>query len=86
MISKPEAAGRRGNLPAAFRPTEQVKLSRLTLTRFMARRPQLIPYRVLRDIPAGFSANVAVVDGEPGQASAGRACLTPGFAHFHLGG
>ncbi len=86
VISKPEAAGQRGKLPPAFRPTEQVKLARLTLTRYVARRPQLIPYRVLREIPAGFSANVALVDGEPGQASAGRAPLTPGFEHFHPGG
>ncbi len=33
---------------------------------------------MLRDIPAGYSANVAVVDGEPGQASAGRLPRRPG--------
>ena len=85
VISKPVAAGQRGKLPPAFRLTEQVKLPRLTLTRYMARQPQLIPYRVLRKIPTGFPHNTVLVDGEPGQASAGRASLTPGFTPFHLG-
>jgi mannosyltransferase len=86
VVSKPQAAGRRGNLPPAFRAAGQVKLGRLTLTRYMARRPQPIPYRLLRHLPTGFVNNTVLVDGEPGQASAGRAALTPGFAPYHLSG
>jgi mannosyltransferase len=65
VISKPVVAGRPSNLPPAFRPTERLRLERLTLTRYMANRIHQVPYQVLRDARTGFGSNAVVVDGPP---------------------
>jgi 4-amino-4-deoxy-L-arabinose transferase-like glycosyltransferase len=77
-ITKPGA-----QLPPAFHVVEQVRLGRLTLTRYMARRPTPVPYYVLRKLPTDFGKNAVLLDGEPGQVGIpGRAALTPGPYEF----
>jgi mannosyltransferase len=65
VIAKPRVSGRPAGLPPAFRPVERLRFNRLTLTRYMARRPHPVPYHVLRGIPTGFGRNAVVIDGEP---------------------
>ena len=62
------SSGRPVRLPPAFHPVERLRFNRLTLTRYMAKRPHPVPYHVLRDIPTGFGRNAVVIDGEPSQA------------------
>ncbi len=77
-ITKPGAL-----LPPAFHVVKQVRLGRLTLTRYMARRPTPVPYHVLRGLPTDFGKNAVLLDGEPGQVGApGRGALTPGQYEF----
>ena len=63
VISKPLVAGRPLGLPRAFHPVERIRQDRLTLIRYMARRPHQVHYYVLRDIPTGFGRNAVVIDG-----------------------
>lgn len=67
VISKPVVAGRPPGLPPAFRPTQRLRLERLTLTRYMSRRIQQVPFHVLRDVRTGFGSNAVVVDRPPGR-------------------
>lgn len=64
VVSKP-AAGDSVRLPPAFRLVERVRLERLTLTRYVSRRPQTIWFNALRDLRTGFGRNAVVVDGLP---------------------
>jgi mannosyltransferase len=64
VVSKP-AAGDSVRLPPAFRPVERIRLERLTLTRYVSRRPQTIWFHTLRDLRTGFGRNAVVVDGLP---------------------
>ena len=79
VIAKPRVSGRPVHLPPAFHPVERLRFNRLTLTRYMAKRPHPVPYHVLRDIPTGFARNAVVIDGEPSQAYVpGRVALKAG--------
>jgi mannosyltransferase len=66
VISKAVVVGRPPNLPPAFRPVERLRLERLTLTRYMARRTHRVPTLALRDARTGFGRNAVIVDGIPG--------------------
>ncbi len=79
VITKSYVTGRPLGLPAAFRPIERQRFSRLTLTRYTAKHAAPIPFRVLRKLPTGFRRNAVIIDGEPLQASLpGRVALIGG--------
>jgi mannosyltransferase len=63
VISKPLAAGRPVHIPASFHPTERIRLQRLTLIRYVSKRPHPVWFHTLRDLPTGFGRNAVVVDG-----------------------
>lgn len=65
VISKAVMMGRPANLPPAFRPVERLRLERLTLTRYVARRLQQVPTLALRNVRTGFGRNAVVTDGMP---------------------
>jgi mannosyltransferase len=67
VVSKPVAKGIAAALPRGFREVERVRLNRLTLTRFAAKRPQVVPFYVLSKLPTGFGENGVVADGLPGR-------------------
>jgi mannosyltransferase len=74
VVSKPVAEGFRRDVPRDFLPVERVRLERLTLTRFVARRTHEVPYYRLRNLRTGFGSNGVVVDGV---APSGAASRTP---------
>ncbi|HWO17058.1 MAG TPA: glycosyltransferase family 39 protein [Solirubrobacterales bacterium] len=63
VVSKPVVAGRPVPLPPSFRPVERLRLKRLTLIRYVSRRPREIWFQTLRDLPTGFGRNAVVLDG-----------------------
>jgi mannosyltransferase len=63
VVSKPVVRGRPIPLPPSFRPVERLRLKRLTLIRYVSRRPQEIWFHTLRDLPTGFGRNAVVIDG-----------------------
>jgi mannosyltransferase len=65
VVSKPLAKGVSAAMPAGFRAVERVRLNRLTLTRYVAKRARVVPYHVLGDLPTGFGENGVVADGLP---------------------
>lgn len=67
VVSKPIVAHRRPRLPRGFHPVEQLRLERLTLTRYMSNRLRYVPYYLLRDARTGFGRNAVVLDGLPSQ-------------------
>jgi mannosyltransferase len=78
VVSKPVAEGFRADVPREFRPVERVRLDRLTLTRFVARRTHEVPYYRLRNLRTGFGSNGVVVDGlRTGGESAGGSSRRP---------
>jgi hypothetical protein len=56
------------NLPASFHPVQRLRLDRLTLIRYVSKRPQDIWFHTLRDLPTGFGSDAVVIDGLPEQA------------------
>ncbi len=86
VISKPLVEGRPPHLPPAFRAVERVRFQRLTLVRYVSRRPHTVWFHTLHAVPTGFGANGVVVDGLPSQASMSpRAGLSEsGLATAHL--
>jgi hypothetical protein len=65
VLAKPRAADRAANLLASFRAIEQVRVDRLTLTRYLAPHPVNISVKELRRLPTGFGANGVVLDRPP---------------------
>jgi mannosyltransferase len=63
VVSKPLVAGHPVHLPPSFHPVERVRLQRLTLVRYMSRRPHPVWFHTLRDLPTGFGRNAVVIDG-----------------------
>ncbi len=79
VITKSYVKGRPAGLPAAFYPIQRQRFSRLTLTRYMAKRAAPIPFHALRKLPTGFRRNAVIIDGEPLQTSLpGRVALIGG--------
>ncbi|HEV7769197.1 MAG TPA: glycosyltransferase family 39 protein [Solirubrobacterales bacterium] len=71
VLSKPLVAAKPVNLPPSFHPVERVRLDRLTLTRYVSRRPLQIWFHTLHDLPTGFGEDAVVIDAPP----SGRAAL-----------
>jgi hypothetical protein len=68
VIAKPFVAGQPLHLPRAFRPVQRIRFQRLTLTRYVSRRPHPVWFYKLRSLPTGFGRNAVVIDGLPAQA------------------
>jgi mannosyltransferase len=68
VASKPLVAGRPPGLPRSFHPVERIRLQRLTLVRYVSKRPRPVWYHTLRDLETGFGRNAVVIDGLPSQA------------------
>lgn len=79
VITKSYVTGRPADLPLAFRAVERRRFNRLTLTRYMAKQPNPLPFLLLSRISTGFHRNAVVIDGEPYQVSLpGRVALIGG--------
>lgn len=63
IVSKPLVAGRPINLPDSFHPVWQLRLNRLTLTRYASKRPMQLWFHTLDELPTGFGSNGVVLDG-----------------------
>jgi 4-amino-4-deoxy-L-arabinose transferase-like glycosyltransferase len=70
VISKPIVSRRPARLPPAFHPVQRIRLERLTLIRYMARRTRNVPYYLLRNLRTGFGSNGVVADGLPAESKA----------------
>jgi hypothetical protein len=42
---------------------ERLRLDRLTLVRYVSKRPRKIWFHTLRDLPTGFGSDAVVIDG-----------------------
>jgi mannosyltransferase len=63
VLSKPAAAANPVNLPRSFHRAGQLRLDRLTVTRYVARHPMPLRFHTLRHLPTGFGRNSVVIDG-----------------------
>jgi mannosyltransferase len=63
VLSKPRAVSEIANLPPSFHFAGRTQLERLTLTRYVSKRPLPLAYHTLRHLPTGFGANAVVIDG-----------------------
>jgi hypothetical protein len=79
VVSKPLVAGRPVYLPRSFHQAQRLRLDRLTLIRYVSKKPQKIWFHTLRDLPTGFGRDAVVVDGLPEQ------ILVPPRAGLHAG-
>lgn len=69
IATKPFAPAAALRLPRAFHVAERVRLPRLTLVRYVAKRPAPVWFQTLHDLSTGFGRNLVVIDGLPTQAS-----------------
>jgi 4-amino-4-deoxy-L-arabinose transferase-like glycosyltransferase len=63
LLSKPLVAAHPVNLPPSFHRVERLRLDRLTLTRYVSKRPVRIWFHTLHDLPTGFGDDAVVLDG-----------------------
>jgi mannosyltransferase len=72
VLRKPLATGLPVNLPPSFHQIGRVRADRLTLNRYLSRKPVLIWFHTLRDLPTGFGDDAVLLDGPrsrpPGEA------------------
>ncbi len=66
VLSKPVIAERPVNLPPSFRSVQRLRLDRLTLTRYVSKRPVKIWFHTLDSVPTGFGSVGVVLDGQLG--------------------
>jgi 4-amino-4-deoxy-L-arabinose transferase-like glycosyltransferase len=67
VVSKPVVAAHPVTLPPSFRIVQRFRLDRLTLTRYLSKRPMPIAFHTLRDLPTGFGEVGVVIDSPPSQ-------------------
>jgi mannosyltransferase len=65
VVSKHAAGPEPVALPRSFHPFDRLRLERLTLTRYVSRRPREISVNLLDALPTGFGSNGVVIDGKP---------------------
>ena len=63
LLTKPLTAGQPVNLPRSFHSVERLRLDRLTLTRYVSKRPMRIWFHTLDALPTGFGTDAVVLDG-----------------------
>ncbi len=66
VVSKPLVGGRPVNLPRSFREVQRLRLDRLTLTRYVAKKPMELTFPQLEALPTGFGSNAIVLNGPYG--------------------
>jgi mannosyltransferase len=66
LVSKPHAARRPVNLPPSFRRVQRVRLDRLTLLRYVSRKPVRIDFPQLKMLHTGFGDDAVVLNGPAG--------------------
>jgi 4-amino-4-deoxy-L-arabinose transferase-like glycosyltransferase len=65
VVSKPHVV-RPVNLPPSFREVQRLRLDRLTLTRYVSKKPMELRFPQLKTLPTGFGANAVVLNGPYG--------------------
>jgi mannosyltransferase len=66
LVSKPHAASRPVNLPPSFRRVQRLRLDRLTLLRYVSKKPVRLNFPQLATLPTGFGTNAIVLNGPEG--------------------
>jgi 4-amino-4-deoxy-L-arabinose transferase-like glycosyltransferase len=66
VVSKPLVAGRPVNLPPSFREVQRLRLDRLTLTRYVSKKPMELSFPQLEALPTGFGTDAVVLNGPYG--------------------
>jgi 4-amino-4-deoxy-L-arabinose transferase-like glycosyltransferase len=66
VVSKPMAARRPANLDRSFREVQRFRLDRLTLTRYLSKRPMEVSFPQLAALHTGFGDNAVVLNGPAG--------------------
>ncbi|MGN6814680.1 MAG: glycosyltransferase family 39 protein [Solirubrobacterales bacterium] len=66
VVSKPHLAARPVNLPPSFREVQRLRLDRLSLTRYVSKKPMELRFPQLKTLPTGFGANAVVLNGPYG--------------------
>ncbi|HET8564870.1 MAG TPA: glycosyltransferase family 39 protein [Solirubrobacterales bacterium] len=66
LVVKPHAARRPVNLPPSFRRVQRLRLDRLTLLRYLSRRPVRIDFPQLKALHTGFGEDAVVLNGPAG--------------------
>ena len=66
VVSKPLAARRPANLDRSFREVQRFRLDRLTLTRYVAKKPMEVSFPQLSALHTGFGDNAVVLNGPVG--------------------
>jgi hypothetical protein len=63
LVAKPLVAGEPVNLPPSFHLTQRLRLDRLTLTRYVSKRPVRLSFPTLDALPTGFGSDAVLLDG-----------------------
>lgn len=66
LVSKPSAARRPANLERSFREVQRFRLDRLTLTRYLSKKPMELGFPQLATLHTGFGDNAVVLNGPAG--------------------
>jgi mannosyltransferase len=66
VVSKPSAAPRPVNLDPSFRKVQRFRLDRLTLTRYVSKKPMELSFPQLAALHTGFGVNAVVLNGPAG--------------------
>jgi 4-amino-4-deoxy-L-arabinose transferase-like glycosyltransferase len=66
VVSKPSAARRPVNLGRSFREVQRFRLDRLTLTRYVSKKPMELSFPQLSALHTGFGDNAVVLNGPVG--------------------
>jgi 4-amino-4-deoxy-L-arabinose transferase-like glycosyltransferase len=66
LVGKPRAARRPVNLPPSFHRVQRVRLERLTLLRYVSRKPVRLDFPQLAALHTGFGDNTVVLNGPVG--------------------
>jgi 4-amino-4-deoxy-L-arabinose transferase-like glycosyltransferase len=66
LVAKPLVAGKPVNLPPSFHLTQRLRLDRLTLTRYVSKRPVRLWFHNLDALPTGFGTDAVLLDGHQG--------------------
>lgn len=66
VVSKPLVARRPANLDRSFREVQRFRLDRLTLTRYVSKKPMEVSFPQLAALHTGFGVNAVVLNGPAG--------------------
>jgi len=66
VVSKPLVARRPATLDRSFREVQRFRLDRLTLTRYVSKKPMELSFPQLATLHTGFGVNAVVLNGPAG--------------------